>query len=129
MNKALDRAGRIFFAVPFVFIGLGHFANARAMARMLPAMLPGAVLLVYFTGAIQILCSVAIVVRRGDRRAGLVLAGLLAAYVLLVHVPSMLAADGDAPRMVAMGNVLKDLGLAGGALILASSARASRELA
>ena len=126
MNRArvLERAGRALFAVPFVAIGLGHFANAAQMATMVPRFVPAPTVWVYVTGLVQIGASVSIGLRKRDELGGALLGALLLAYVGLVHVPAMLAATDDVQKMVSMGNVLKDIGLAGAALFVASGARA-----
>lgn len=125
MNRAriVERAGRALFAAPFIAIGLGHFANARQMAAMVPSFLPAPTVWVYVTGVIQIGASVSIALRKRDEPSGAVLAALLLAYVASVHMPAMVAAADDVQKMVSMGNALKDTGLAGAALFIASGAR------
>jgi hypothetical protein len=41
MDKLTMVAGRIIFALPFLFFGAGHLMNAPQMAGMVPAFIPG----------------------------------------------------------------------------------------
>lgn len=86
--------------------------EAEVLAGMVPDELPGGgILYVYFTGAVEIICAVSIIARKYDYYAGLVLAGLMILYALLIHMPE--ASNSS----MAVGNMLKDLALAGAALV------------
>jgi putative oxidoreductase len=111
--------GRILFMVPFLMLGLNHFIYADAMAGAVPTWVPGGKIWVYLTGIFNIAGAVAIVSGFKARLAGLLLAILLLSYVLTVHLPGMTGAADQGAAMNAMVNLLKDLGLAGGALIFA----------
>jgi len=124
MNEIIERVGRILFALPFIVFGAGHFANSASMATMVPAYLPGPLFWVYLTGAAQIAAGISIVIRRYDRLAGLLLAGLLVVYVITVHIPGLSSPD-QTRRLISFANLLKDLGLAGGALVISTPSRRS----
>ena len=51
MNFLTSTLGRALLSLPFFAFGIGHFANAGAMAGMVPSYVPGGVLWVYLTGA------------------------------------------------------------------------------
>lgn len=122
MDRIVERVGRILFALPFIVIGAGHFANAADMASLVPSYLPGPVFWIYLTGAAQIAAGISVVIRRYDRLASILLAGLLLVYVVTVHVPGLSSPD-QARRLISFANLLKDLGLAGGALVISTLSR------
>ncbi|HMX40211.1 MAG TPA: DoxX family membrane protein [Saprospiraceae bacterium] len=119
MNAFLS-LGRWFFAVPFAVFGLFHFMGAEAMAEAaIPAYMPAKIIWVYLTGAGLVAASVAMLTGKYDKLAAVLLAVFLIIMVLLIHSQvAMMSAD---PRTSQMGlsNLLKDISLAGGALMYA----------
>ncbi len=119
MNAFLS-LGRWFFAIPFAVFGLFHLMGGEAMAdAVVPSYMPAKVVWVYFSGLGLIVASVAMLTGKYDKLAAVLLALFLLIMVLLIHVQvAMLSAD---PRLSQMGmsNLLKDLSLAGGALMYA----------
>lgn len=86
--------------------------QAEVLSGLVPEELPGGgELYVYLTGAIEMICALSIIARKGDYYAGLVLAGLMILYALLIHMPEV------SSNPMAVGNMLKDLALAGAALV------------
>ncbi|HRK26532.1 MAG TPA: hypothetical protein PK239_04495 [Chitinophagales bacterium] len=112
-NLNLTRIGQIIFAIPFLVFALFHFMGADAMAGMVP--LPGGAIWVYLTGLAQVLFFVSVVMRKKTRLAALLLALMLLIFILAIHLPGAMGGD-----QAATGNLLKDLGLIGGALMLAN---------
>lgn len=120
-NNQLAYAGRIIYALPFVVFGILHFMNATAMAGIVPAYIPGGAFWVYLTGLAFLAAAVAMLVGRYVRLAGILLAAMLAIFVLTIHVPAALAGGS-------LGQLLKDTALAGGALMAASFGMGRREV-
>lgn len=112
--NALTLVGRIFFAIPFLGFGVGHLMNAGMMAGMVP--IPGGIIWIYVTGAAMILAGVAALTKIQGKLAMMLLALLLIIYIVTIHIPLMLKPE---TQMMGMQGFYKDLGLAGGALILA----------
>ena len=108
-------AGRVLYAVPFLAFGVMHFLQGGALAAVVPSWLPGGAVWVYLTGAANLVAGIAIVANRLVRPTALALVGLLGAYVLTVHLPGLFA---DGSFQIALQSLLKDVGLAGGALLL-----------
>jgi uncharacterized membrane protein len=115
----ISKIGKYLYAIPMVVFGLFHFLNASAMAGMVP--IPGGVFWIYLTGLSLILAGVSIIIQKLDDWSSFLLAVLLLAFVLTIHLPGVLA-GGEMAQMY-MTNLLKDLALAGGALIYLSSKR------
>ena len=116
--NAIINLGKYIFAIPFAIFGVMHFMNADAMA----AMAPGGVAMVYITGLGLVAAAVSIIIGKIDKLASVLLALMLILFVVLIHLPGVMSGD-EAQMMTSMPNVLKDLGLAGGALIYAGNAK------
>ena len=108
--------GRVIFTIPFLAFGIRHLMYASLMGGMVP--IPGGEIWVYVTGIAMIAASVAAITGIQGKSAMLLLALLLFIYAFSIHLPLMM---GDDPvlKMGATSGLYKDLGLAGGALILA----------
>ncbi|CAN1566559.1 hypothetical protein MCERE19_02937 [Spirosomataceae bacterium] len=113
----LTKLGRFLLAVPMAIFGILHFMAADAMAGMVP--LPGGVIWVYVSGFALIAAAVSIILQKKARLASSLLAVLLLIFVFAIHLPSALK-GGDAGQF-SMMSLLKDLAIAGGALIYAST--------
>ncbi len=102
--------GKYLFALPMAVFGVLHFINADAMAGMAPF---GGAIIVYLVGACLILFAISVFLGKYDKLAAVLLAILMIVFILLIHrTPAM---GGD------MGSLLKDLAIAGGALMYAGS--------
>ncbi len=113
MNN-LNKIGQILFALPFGVFGLFHFMMASQMAGAVPSWVPGGIFWVYVTGLALIAAAVSLVINKYAYYAALGLALLLVTFVLTVHLPGMMGGD-----QMAMPGLLKDLALAGAALLVA----------
>ncbi len=106
MNAILN-AGKWLYAIPFLVFGIFHFTNAADMAAIPPF---GGEVMVYITGLALVAAAVSIFIGKMDKLAAMLLALMLILFVVLVHIPQ--GAGG-------MQGILKDLALAGGALMYA----------
>ena len=113
----ISKIGKYLFAIPMVIFGLFHFLNSSAMAGMVP--IPGGIFWIYLTGLSLILAGISIIIQKLDEWSSLLLAVMLLVFVLTIHLPGVLA--GGEMSQTYMTNLLKDLALAGGALIYLSS--------
>ncbi len=109
--NAITGLGKYLFALPFIGFGLFHFMGADAMAGMAP----GGVGMVYFTGAALIAAGISMLIGKLDKLAAVLLAVMLLLFAFIVHAPNV------TPENMEMGNILKNVALAGGALMYAHS--------
>jgi putative oxidoreductase len=116
MNTLTGITGRVIFTIPFLAFGVRHLMYGSQMAGMVP--IPGGTIWVYLTGIAMILASVAAITKIQGRTAMLLLALLLFIYAFSIHFPAMISTD-MAVKMGGTSSFYKDLGLMGGALILA----------
>lgn len=115
MATLTGKLARIIFALPFLIFGIMHFMAGNEMAGILAGW-PGAVYFVYFSGLCLILAAIAIIIDKKAKLASLLLALLLLIIIIVVHLPGL---NDPATMQMSMSNALKDLGLMGGALIIA----------
>jgi putative oxidoreductase len=113
MNN-LKNVGRIIFAVPFAMFGMMHIMMASNMTGMVPSWVPGGVFWVYVTGMALVAAAISIIAKKQIYLASVLLAVLLGVFVMTIHLPAVLGGD-----QMAMGGMLKDISLAGGALLIA----------
>ncbi|MEY4905495.1 MAG: hypothetical protein RLZZ292_3310 [Bacteroidota bacterium] len=106
--------GKYLFAVPFAIFGLFHFMSAGDMATNMGV--PGGVIAVYISGLAMLAAAVSAILGKYDKLAMVGLAILMVIYIAVIHLP--LAMKGD---HMAVGSILKDLALAGGALLYAGA--------
>ena len=113
MNN-LKNVGRTMFAVPFAMFGMMHIMMASNMTGMVPSWVPGGVFWVYVTGMALVAAAISIIAKKQIYLASVLLAVLLGVFVMTIHLPALLGGD-----QMAMGGMLKDISLAGGALLIA----------
>ena len=88
---AIQRGGMLVFGLCAIVFGLAHFAYADFTASMIPAWLPQRVALAWFTGAAHALAGVAITLGIQRTLAAALEALMMASFVVLVHLPRVLA--------------------------------------
>ena len=112
--EAIIKSGKYLLAIPMAIFGIFHFMSGPAMAGMVP--IPGGVIWVYLTGVALIAAAVAILIDKKAKLASFLLAVLLLVFVLTIHLKGAMGGD-----QMAMANLLKDLAIAGGALVFAGT--------
>jgi putative oxidoreductase len=117
MNAFLS-LGRWLFAIPFAIFGLFHFMNSQAMADyVVPAYMPAKVAWVFLSGAGLIGAAVSMLIGKYDKLATTLLSVFLLLLVVMVHLPG--AMSGGEGSQASMSMLLKDLSLAGAAMMYA----------
>lgn len=111
--KFVPLIGRILFSLVFIMFGFNHFTSAAGMTGMVPDFLPAQTLIVYLTGVVSVVGGLMVLVGFRTKIAALVLALFVLSTALFVHASGFFAGD-----MAATTNFMKDLGLAGGALLI-----------
>jgi uncharacterized membrane protein YphA (DoxX/SURF4 family) len=83
---------RVAFGLSALVFGLSHFVYASFTAAMVPAWLPAPLLWAYATGAGHVAAGLAILSGVLARLAATCLAAMCGAFVVLLHVPRVVAA-------------------------------------
>ena len=121
MMPLISVLGRVGVGIPILMFGVMHMMNANDMAEMPPF---GGVAMVYITGVLNIAVGLAFFIGKYLRQAGLLGAILMLSYAIGVHLPGLLnAGDNQQMMQMYMSGLLKDLGLMGGALLVATLAK------
>jgi putative oxidoreductase len=118
-NSTIFRVGRILYALVVAFFGVNHFLNGTGMQKMVPSFIPGGVFWIYLTGTALLLAAIAFLIDKQTKVAGLLLAVFLLIIVLTIHLPAVLRAADIATARFPLTNLVKDTGLAAGALMVA----------
>ena len=117
MNAFLS-LGRWFFALPFSLFGLMHLLEGETMAQLVvPSYLPFKVLWLDFRGIGLIAAAISMLLGKLDKLATTLLAIFLLLMVFMLHIPNAMG-GGEAARL-ALSTLLKDISLAGGAMMYA----------
>ena len=111
MNSIIG-LGKWMLAIPMLAFGVMHFMNADKMA----AMAPGGSIMVYVAGLALVLAAIAIIIGKYDKLAAFLL-GILLLLFIIPHAQNLSANEME------MGNILKNIALAGGAFLYASMAK------
>jgi uncharacterized membrane protein YphA (DoxX/SURF4 family) len=117
-NSTIFRVGRILYALVVAFFGINHFLNGTGMQNTVPSFIPGGVFWVYFTGTALLLAAIAFLIDRQTRLAGLLMAVFLLVIVLTIHLPAVIHAPDESSVRFPLTNLVKDTGLAAGALMV-----------
>jgi len=118
-NQSIYRIGIILYALVIAFFGVNHFLNGTGFQNTIPAFIPYHIFWVYLTGAALIAAAISFLTGRYTRIAGLFLAAFLVIIVLTIHLPAVLHSEGSPIVSIALTNLVKDTGLAGGAFMIA----------
>ena len=110
--NAITNLGKYLYAAPMAIFGLFHFMGAEQMAGMVP--IPGGVVWVYITGVALLAAAVSMFIGKMDKLASVLLAVMLLIFALSLHLKGAMGGDQMATTMF-----LKDMALAGGALMYA----------
>jgi uncharacterized membrane protein YphA (DoxX/SURF4 family) len=94
-NDRLRLAARLIYGLcPLVF-GLSHFAYADFTAKMVPGWIPYPLFWAYATGVGHLAAGLAILFGVMPRLAAGLLTAMMASFVVLLHIPRVMAAPGS----------------------------------
>lgn len=91
-RRRLTFSTRIVFGVALLIFGLSHFVYLAFTAQMAPAWLPWRTGWAAVTGAGHVLAGLAFLSNRGLKAAGPAITGMMGCFVVLLHIPRVIAA-------------------------------------
>lgn len=112
--------GKYLFIVPMLVFGVIHLKQAKEMSTLPPF---GGQIMVYITGIALLAASISLVIGKWDKLACVLLSILLLSFAVTIHLPAMLNAQDEMAKAASLSNFVKDIGLAGGALMAARLAK------
>lgn len=113
MKSLTTTVARILFAAPFGVFGLIHLGSGPQMANYVPSFIPGGVFWIYLTGLAMLGASISMIIKKFAKLSSFLLAVMLGIFILTIHIPGL---GNEATMQMSLTNLLKDLGLAAGAL-------------
>ncbi len=115
MNNLIP-LGKWLFLLPFVLFGYNHLMHYTELNDMVPNYLPIKAFWIIFTGVAQLAFVGSVLLGKYDKLGALLLSVMLIIFIVLVHLPGVIAGNSGA-----IYGLVKDAGLAGGALMYAGS--------
>lgn len=112
-------SGRVLLAGMLVGFGVQHFMYAGFVASLIPAWIPGPLFWTYATGVAFCVAAVSALTGKSMRIAGYGLFGMFLSWVLVLHIPRIMAEPG---KETGWSSGLVALAMAGAGLLLAESA-------
>jgi putative oxidoreductase len=111
MNQVIS-FGKFLFLIPFFFSGVTHLMGSTNIGAV-PDFIPGGIFWIYVTGIGMLGFVVSMMLGKYDKLAAVLLAAMLLIFAFVVQLPQ----QGSNSMWIAA--FLKDIGLAGGALMIA----------
>lgn len=111
MNTIL-KLGKYLFALPFAVFGISHIFKTAKMNEAIGGA-PGGLTGVIVSGVLLVIIVICIIIGKFDKLAAVLLAVILLAFAFITHLPTAME-TGD------IGDLFKDIGLAGGAMMYAT---------
>src|SRR5882762_8100374 len=107
------------FAIPLAVFGAEHLSDARFIMLAVPSYMPGRLFWAYFVGFALLSASLSIATKIQVRWSGVLFGIMMFLFVVMVHIPRVLASPRDRIPWVI---VVREMSFAGGGWILAGNA-------
>jgi putative oxidoreductase len=114
MNK-LATIGKWLYALAFIVFGIQHFMYAQFVATLVPGWIPWHLFWAIFAGIAFILAAVSIAVNKYAWFSGIMLAIMLAVFIVTIHIPNLFNNPQNAQ---AWTRALQDIAIMGTAILL-----------
>jgi len=108
--------GRLFYAIPMGVFATEHFTNTQLVASIVPSWMPLHTFWVYLVGTAVIAAALSIILHIHARLAATLFGSMLLLFVVLIHIPNLVATHGARLFWVIC---LRDIAFSGGAFALA----------
>ena len=108
--------GPLFYAVPMGVFAGDHFVFHTQIAQIVPSWMPFHMFWVYFVGCCLLAGAIGLGTKKYSRLAALCFGVMLFCFVLMMHIPNLIATPGD---RFALAILLRDLSFSCGALVFA----------
>jgi uncharacterized membrane protein len=115
--------GRLFLAIPMAVFGTEHLTDTAGIATIVPHWMPAHTFWVYLVGIALIAAALSITTKIQARLAATLLGVMFCCFVLLIHIPNIVAQPGNR-FFWAVG--LRDIAFGGGAFAFAGSQISAR---
>lgn len=111
-----SKVAEIMFGLIVGMFGVFHFINADSMLGAIPEFMPGSsAIWIYISGAFLLLAAISIITGTKKMLASYLLAVMLLVIAFSIHLKSLMNGSEQA-----MGQILKDVAMAMGAILIAN---------
>jgi len=110
--------GRLFLAVPMAVFGTEHLTDTADIASIVPKWMPAHTFWAYLVGIALIAAALSITLKIQARPAATLLGAMFCCFVLMIHLPNVVAGNGD--RFL-WAVALRDTAFGGGAFAFAAA--------
>jgi len=122
-NLIPSRVAAIIYALVVVVFGVNHFMNADKMGGAVPSYMPGSgTIWIYITGGAFVAAGLAIIINKFAKIACYLLALMLLIFVFGIHLQMAMSSE-EMIKTMGMTNLLKDLALAMGAILIGNMSK------
>jgi uncharacterized membrane protein len=115
--------GRLFLAVPMAVFGTEHLTDTADIASIVPKWMPAHTFWAYLVGIALIAAALSITLKIQARPAATLLGAMFCCFVLMIHLPNVVAGNGD--RFL-WAVALRDTAFGGGAFAFAAAQMGAR---
>jgi uncharacterized membrane protein len=112
-------AGRLVLGAALAVFGIQHFMYPRFIASLIPQWIPGRLFFAWATGAAFVAASVSALLEKYIKLSGSLLCAMLLSWVVVLHIPRILAGPGIETQW---SSGFEALAVAGVGLLLAGGA-------
>ena len=119
--QGLDKVmpfGRLFYTLPMAVFGAEHFTATRFIVFAVPTWIPAPLFWVYLVGVALFAAALAIMANRLAALAAALLGIMLFLFVVLIHIPNVVANPRD---RIMWAVALRDISFSGGAFAFAGA--------
>jgi uncharacterized membrane protein len=117
-DRLLTSFGCLSLALTCVVFGIDHFLYVQFVASLVPAWIPGPVFWTYFCGSALIAAGAGMILRIRARLAAGLLAAMIFAWLLVLHIPRAIAQDYGSDMGNEWTSVFEALAFSGIAMVL-----------
>ena len=118
--SSLARLGSSLFALTLTVFGIQHLLYGRFVATLIPAWIPGRLFFAYGVGLCFIATTLSILSGLMDRLAATLLGTMFLTWVVILHLPRVLASQKNGNEWT---SAIVALAMAGGSWIVAGAVR------
>jgi len=115
--------GSALLGLCFIGTGLQHFIYLQFVATLVPPYMPVPMLWAGLTGAAMILAGISFLLRKRTALAALLLSIMMAGFIVMIHIPKLIAAPHEINNWI---RAMQDLAILGTALMLTSQKSISK---
>lgn len=119
--RGLDKLvafGPVLFAAPLAVFGAEHLSGPHILMQVVPPWMPARLFWAYFVGFALVAGALSLVLQRYVRASAPLLASMFCLFVLMIHLPNVVANPHD---RFAWAVMLRDFSFGAGALALAGT--------